>query len=108
MNGTHLTYDFNLFRIIKVTHIHYKKLKYHLKEKRRDLQIPLLEVTIMNGLVPISQALSLSCLFLPRSLSLSHTQADSFISMLLSHIRGLTDRILDADCWSTRIPHERT
>ena len=54
----------------------------------------------MTVFVHISQALLLS------SLSLSHTQADSFISMLMSHKGGLIDRILGADNWSMYIHKE--
>ena len=92
-----------LYTYYKVIYTYYKELKYHLKEKRRGLQIPPPEVTIMNGLVHLSQALSLSCLFL----SLSLTQADSLTSLFISPLCGLTDGIQAADGWSSCFPPKR-
>ena len=91
MNGSHLTYDFNLFGIIKVIHMHYKKLKYHLKEKRFANPTPGGDHHEWFG-VSLSGSVSLNL-----SVCLSHTQADSFTSMLISHLCGLTDGILAAD-----------
>lgn len=60
----------------------------------------------MHGLVPMSQG-SVSY-----SVFLSHSHAsrfiDSLISVLVSHIFGLTDGIQDADGWSKCIPNKKT
>lgn len=92
-----MTYDCNLFIIIKVIHTCYKKLKCDLKKRGLPTLPP--EVAILNGVVHLSQGLSVS---------VSHTQADLFTFLLMSHLCGLTDGILDADGWSSCFPPKRT